>query len=157
MDERRRPYQHVIRASFLFILGLGVFLIVRWALVPADFGKYGFYRGGALDSARAVKIRYAGEAPCVDCHEDQAKDRKGQRHEFVRCEACHGPLARHADGDFDNDKPHALNPKTFCWACHAELKGRPEFVRQMDPTDHAPGENCTECHKPHRPKADMSQ
>jgi hypothetical protein len=155
MDERRRPYQHVFRAAGLFALAFGVFLVVRWALVPADFGRYGFYRAGALDAARAVKIKYAGEAPCVDCHEEQAQLRKGQGHELVRCEACHGPLALHAEGEFDKDKPRALNPKTFCWPCHAELRGRPAKVPQMDPKDHAEGEVCSECHKPHRPKAVM--
>ena len=154
MDERRRPYQHVLRAAGLFAFGFAVFVVVRWALVPPDFGRYGFYRGGALDTARALPVRYAGEATCVDCHEEPGQLRKGQGHEFVRCEACHGPLARHADGDFDNDKPHALNPKLFCWPCHAELQGRPSKIPQMDPKDHAVGEVCIECHKPHRPKAE---
>ena len=154
MGERSRPYAHVLRVAGLFLFGFAVFLVVRWALVPADFGRLGFYRAGALDSARAVKVRYAGEATCVDCHEEPAQLRKGQGHERVRCEACHGPLGRHADGDFETDKPRALNPRLFCWPCHAGLAGRPALIPQMDPKDHAVGESCIECHKPHRPKAE---
>jgi hypothetical protein len=155
MAERPGPYQHVFRVAGLFLFGFFVFAVVRWALVPEDFGRYGFYRAGALDDARAIPSRYAGEKTCVDCHEEPAQLRKGQGHERVTCEACHGPLARHADGDYDNDKPRALNPRLFCLPCHAELKGRPASLPQMDPKDHGVDDSCIECHKPHRPKAEI--
>ena len=87
-----RPYRHVFRVAVLFLFGLIAFMAVRSALIPADFGRYGFYRAGALDDVRARPIRYAGEASCRDCHEEPFEVRKGQGHQRVKCEACHGPV-----------------------------------------------------------------
>ena len=153
MTRRFGPHQHVLRVAALFLSGFAVFMLVRWALVPADFGRYGFYRAGALDDARALPTRYAGEKSCADCHEEPFEVRKGQGHQAVKCEACHGPLARHSDNDFDIDKVVVLDPKRSCATCHATLKGRPDNLPQYDLLDHAVDDKCTECHSAHRPKA----
>ena len=153
MAREARPYRHVLRVGGLFAFGFAAFMGVRWALVPADFGRIGFYRAGALDDARVRSIRYAGETGCVDCHEEPYQVRKGQGHERVKCEACHGPLARHSKEDFDTDKAAVLDPRLSCWPCHAQLRGRPANLPQFDPLDHAVDDKCVECHLPHRPKA----
>lgn len=41
-------------------------LVVRGAVVPPGFGKYGHYRAGALDLNRAKPVRFAGQAVCAD-------------------------------------------------------------------------------------------
>ena len=44
---------HLLRFGGLFLVGITVFFGVRQALVPAEFGKYGHFRPGALDDGRA--------------------------------------------------------------------------------------------------------
>jgi len=153
MRDRFRHFEHVFRAAALFVGGFALFLVVRWALVPADFGVYGFYRAGALADSRAQPIRYAGQTPCLDCHADVAETRKDSRHANINCEACHGPLARHASGDFEI-KPKALNPRLLCLQCHTQAAGKPVGFPQIAAAEHAPEGACTDCHKPHRPKID---
>lgn len=147
------PYQHVYRIAGLFLFGFLAFLIVRRGLVPPDFGTYGFYRSGALVDARARPIKYGGQVLCVDCHSEADEVRKGNGHEKVTCEACHGPLATHASGD-DTDKPRALNPRLLCLQCHTQLLGKPREFPQVIPADHGGDGPCTECHTPHRPRAE---
>jgi hypothetical protein len=146
-----RHYNHVIRVLGLFGAGFAVFLIVRYLLVPADFGVYGFYRGGALDDARAKTPLYADGRVCVDCHTDVAKARLGSRHEKLSCQACHGPLGKHATGDVDA-KPDALNPRVLCVRCHTTQAGLPKDFPNVVPKDHAGDVPCTDCHQPHHPK-----
>ena len=61
----------------------------------------------------------------LDCHPDVVKVREGSRHEKLNCEACHGPLAKHATGDVAA-KPPALNPRLLCLRCHTTQAGLPE-------------------------------
>ena len=65
-----RDIEHLIRPAILAGIGVVLFLVVRGALIPDDFGLYGYYRAGALDDARAAPLRYAGRQACVECHED---------------------------------------------------------------------------------------
>src|SRR5512141_1752826 len=87
---------HLVRVAGLFLAGVVVFLVMQALLVPKGFGVYGHYRAGSLEENRARPVAFAGRAACVDCHSDVADAAKGGRHEAVRCEACHGPLAGHA-------------------------------------------------------------
>ena len=152
MTDGPSAHQHVYRVAALFALGFAVFVVVRWSLVPADFGVYGFYRGGALADAAALPVKYAGEAVCLDCHD--VPERKGSRHEKIKCESCHGPLAAHADGA-DTVKPRILNPQKLCMQCHAQARGKPASFPQVRVPDHYEGGACAECHKPHRPKIEL--
>ena len=145
------PYAHVLRVLALFTFGFATFLVVRSQLIPPDFGVLGFYRAGALDDIKARPAAYAGAAVCVDCHTDVAEARKGARHARINCEACHGPLARHAAGDLDV-KPKALNPRLLCLTCHTKSAGKPSDFPQIVPADHGGDGPCTECHKAHHPK-----
>ena len=45
---------HLIRPALVLLAGVVVFLIIRAAVVPKDFGKYGHYRAGALDMIAAL-------------------------------------------------------------------------------------------------------
>jgi hypothetical protein len=151
MSGRFRDIEHVIRVVALLAGGFAVFVVVRWVLVPADFGVYGFYRAGALADNQAKPMKYAGQTLCLDCHADVGETRKGSRHATINCEACHGPMARHASGNFDV-KPQALNPRLLCLQCHTKSAGKPDFFPQIVPADHGGDGACTECHKPHHPK-----
>src|SRR5205823_1356173 len=59
---------HVMRVAAIFAIGLSGFLVLRWILVPRDFGLYGFYRAGALNDNRARPPAHAGRAACEECH-----------------------------------------------------------------------------------------
>jgi hypothetical protein len=151
MPRESRHYDHLIRVGTLFAGGFLVFAIVRHVLVPPDFGVYGFYRAGALDDARDRPVVYAGRETCVVCHSEAVESQKGGRHADVGCESCHGPLAKHAAGEFD-PKPKILNPRTLCLTCHVKMEGKYAAFPQVDPVEHAGDAACTACHKPHRPK-----
>ena len=150
MSGRFRDYEHVLRMAALFVLGVVVFIAVRSWMVPDDFGVYGFFRAGALDDNRAHPLVYAGRAACVDCHSDLVEERKGSRHEKIGCEACHGPLARHASGE-DDAKPVKPDGRATCIRCHESKAGKPAGFPQVNAAEHAESGPCSECHNPHRP------
>lgn len=143
---------HLLRVAALFVAGLFAFLVVRWLLVPADFGIYGHYRASALDDVRALPVVHAGQAACVECHTDTAELRQKGRHARVSCEACHGPQGRHAAAA-DEAKPTRPHGRTTCLPCHERNVARPASFRQVDVVDHAGDNSCIECHLPHQPGA----
>lgn len=145
-----RTYEHVARMAGLFALGLAAFLLVRWILVPADFGVYGFYRAGALAEAAAMPMSYAGRERCAECHGAVIDERKGSKHEQVGCETCHGPLTSHTSGDVVS--PPKPDTKSVCVPCHTKMDGRPARFPQVDFKEHAGDALCVDCHKPHAPK-----
>jgi hypothetical protein len=148
-------YGHVLRVAVLFGAGFAIFLIIRAALIPADFGEIGFYRAGALAQNTTRGPVFAGESACVDCHSGAADDRRGTKHEPVRCEACHGPSARHAD-DTDVKTPRIELPQ-LCLRCHLQQAGKPPGFRQIVIADHFEDMACVECHQPHRPAIDPNK
>ena len=150
MPREPKHYEHVIRVGAVFAFGFLVFVIVRQILVPPDFGLYGFYRAGALDDVRARPVSFAGHETCAVCHSDVVDSQKDSRHAKVNCEACHGPLAKHAGGEFD-PKPKTLNPRTLCLTCHVKMDGKYAGFPQIDPEEHFGDVACTSCHQPHHP------
>jgi len=142
---------HLIRLAILFAAGLAVFLLIRQALVPPGFGKYGHFRAGALDDVRAHPIRFAGRAACEMCHEDKLKELKSGKHAGVGCEACHGAQAVHAD-DPMKSKPVLPDTTSLCPRCHAANSAKPKWFPQVVVRDHAGTEPCKSCHQPHNPK-----
>ena len=141
-------YGHVVRVAGLFALGFTAFLVVRAALIPPDFGLYGFYRAGALDDNRAQPVQYVGQETCVVCHADVDELRQQARHAKVACEACHGPAASHVE-DF-TVTPVVAESRPLCLRCHEAGLGKPAFLPTVVPADHFDGE-CTMCHNPHKP------
>lgn len=151
MPRRFQHYQHVLRALGLLAAGLAVFLIVRRALVPSDFGVYGFYRAGALDEIAARPPAFAGHETCEACHTPVFELRQTARHKNLNCEACHGPSAKHAENPLEIT-PKTLDGRTLCLTCHTKLPGKPAFLPQIVAADHAGDAECTACHQPHAPK-----
>jgi predicted CXXCH cytochrome family protein len=150
MSGRFEDAGHVVRLAGLFLGGLVLFFLLRAWLVPDDFGVYGHYRARAIADNRRREPVFAGQAACLDCHEAQAAERQAGRHAQVRCEACHGPLAAHAEGRTD-DPPARPDGRTLCVTCHEAGTGRPAAFPQVVPADHAGDEVCTSCHRPHAP------
>jgi Cytochrome c7 and related cytochrome c len=145
-----RDAGHLIRPALVLLAGLALFMVVRGAVAPKGFGKYGHYRPQYLEIARAKPIRYAGQDVCASCHDAEATMRAAGRHAKVACEACHGPLAAHADD------PSALKPKlpevaTLCARCHEKDPAKPKTFPQVVTADHSGGMACNDCHKPHNP------
>jgi len=150
MGGRFKDFEHVLRVVALFVLGVVAFLAVRAWFVPADFGVYGYFRTGAIEDNRVYPLVHAGRAACVECHSDVVETRRGSRHERIGCEACHGPLARHASGE-DEAKPSLPDTRTTCIRCHEKKAGKPAGFPQVNAAEHAESGPCAECHNPHRP------
>ena len=150
MGKLFRDSGHLIRPAAVILLGLVLFMVVRRAVIPKDFGRYGHYRPGALELVRGHAIAYAGQQQCVLCHEDEGKVRAQGKHAHVSCETCHGPLAKHAED------PAALKPQlpvvaTLCVRCHEKDTTKPRTFPQVISAEHSGGMACNDCHKPHNP------
>ncbi len=150
MNRIFRDGAHLIRPALVLLAALGVFMVVRAAVVPKGFGKYGHYRPGALELVRSRPLSYAGQDTCVLCHEDQAKVRAAGRHAHIACEACHGPLAKHAN-DPGALKPTLPDVANLCRRCHEKDAAKPAFLPQVATAEHSGGVVCTTCHVPHNP------
>jgi len=145
-----RESEHLVRLALVAAILVVAFLVIRKAVVPAGFGRYGHYRAPSLDDVRARPISFAGHEACEACHDEQAKVKSQGKHAQVSCEACHGPLAAHAGDPFTNQavKP---DPATLCVRCHEADSAKPKSFPQVASSDHAGGVSCGACHNPHRP------
>jgi len=142
--------EHLVRVAGLFAAGVLAFLVLRGLLVPDDFGVYGHFRAGALADNRARALGHAGRGACVECHSDVGETLAGGKHARVGCEACHGPLARHAE-DAAAQEAVKPDPRAVCLRCHLANVAKPEGFPQVEPAEHAPEGACSECHTPHSP------
>jgi uncharacterized CHY-type Zn-finger protein len=134
----------------VLLLGLGLFLAIRAAVVPKGFGKYGHYRPQALALIRSRPIAFAGQDMCLMCHDDQGKARAAGKHARVACEACHGPLADHA-ADPAAHKPVLPDVANLCRRCHEKDAAKPQGFPQVVTAEHSGGVLCNSCHQPHNP------
>ncbi|MFN0165433.1 MAG: cytochrome C [Bryobacteraceae bacterium] len=141
---------HLIRLAVVLVIAFAAFFVLRSALVPKTFGQYGHYRGAALAEVRANTASYAGHAACEPCHEEIVTNKKVGRHAGVACEACHGPLAKHADDP--SAKPQLPDTAVLCARCHEANSARPRRFPQVVLEEHSGGEPCGSCHQPHQPK-----
>jgi hypothetical protein len=148
--------EHLLRIAALFLACIAVFMVLQALLVPKGFGAYGHYRPGALDDNRARALAHAGREACVECHSDVWDTLQKGKHGHVRCEACHGPLARHA-ADPTAVKGFKPDVKVLCARCHQENVARPAKFPQVDVASHSGGEACTSCHKGHDPLDEAAQ
>ncbi len=145
-----RDSGHLIRPAVVLLLGLGLFLAIRAAVVPKGFGKYGHYRPQALALIRSKPIVFAGQDMCLMCHDDQGKARAAGKHAHVACEACHGPLANHAN-DPAAHKPVLPDVANLCRRCHEKDAAKPQGFPQVVTAEHSGGVLCNACHQPHNP------
>ena len=141
---------HLFRFAGLFVLAFLVFLVVRSYVVPKSFGQYGHYRGAAIGEIAAHPVKYAGHESCETCHADVLDVKKAGKHAQVNCEACHGPLAKHAD-DPASVTPVLPDTAVLCARCHTASAAKPKGFPQVVPEDHSTGLPCGTCHKPHSP------
>lgn len=141
---------HLFRFAGLFVLAFLVFLVIRGYVVPKTFGEYGHYRGAALTDIAAHPVRFAGHQACEDCHSDVVATKTQGKHAHVNCEACHGPLANHAN-DPSSVTPTLPDTAVLCARCHAASAAKPKDFPQVDPAEHSGGMPCKTCHNPHNP------
>lgn len=147
-----RDANHLIRLAGVIVLFVVAFLVARQAVIPKAFGMYGHYRPGALDDVRKHPTRFAGQAECLYCHEEQAKAKASGRHGKVNCEACHGPAASHA-ADPAAGKPKIADVPGLCQNCHEKDAAKPAAFPQVARREHYGGTSpCEGCHQPHSPK-----
>ena len=150
MKRSFRDVEHLARLAACFLAALLLFGVARAAFVPKDFGIYGHYRAGALADVRGHELKYAGRVRCAECHEDVIETAAPSRHKNVSCEACHGPLLKHAD-----DPAVAVakpDGRADCMRCHSARTGRPVAFLNIDAEEHAGKDPCSSCHKPHDPR-----
>jgi predicted CXXCH cytochrome family protein len=141
---------HLVRLAAIFGAGALLFVAVRAQMVPDDFGRFGHYRAGAIDDARALTPVHAGQATCAGCHADVVELRATSRHAGVSCEACHGALGAHARQEVA--KPARPDGRELCIRCHAAKTGKPRQYPTVSVKEHAGEERCITCHTPHNPK-----
>ncbi len=147
---------HLLRLAALFAVVFLIFLVVRAALVPKSFGRYGHYRGDALAELAAKPVAYAGHQACENCHSDIVEVKSKGKHKGVACESCHGPLAKHAD-DPGSVQPAKLETTSLCPRCHTANAAKPKTFPQVVPEDHSGGAACDSCHKPHTPVIETAE
>jgi hypothetical protein len=141
---------HLIRPALVLLAGLVVFLIVRAAVIPKNFGEYGHYRPGALDMIAATPISYAGRSQCALCHDAETKVHDAGKHAGVACETCHGPQAKHVEAEGGN-VPKLPDVANLCRRCHEKDAAKPKWFPQVDTVGHSQGMPCDSCHQPHNP------
>lgn len=151
-----KDIEHLIRLAAVILIACIAFVVLRAAVVPKSFGKYGHYRADAISEIAARPIAHAGHEVCEACHTDIADQKKLGRHVVVPCEACHGPQARHAD-DPATIKPPKLDTAVVCARCHEANSAKPREFPQVATADHSAGLACDTCHQPHRPKIEGTQ
>ena len=132
MEKLLRDSGHLIRPAIVLLAALGLFMVIRSAVVPKAFGQYGHYRPGALAAIRQHPISYAGQGTCVLCHEEEGKVRASGKHAHVACETCHGPLAKHADDPAANVSK-LPTVATLCARCHERARRSPRHFRRWSP------------------------
>lgn len=141
---------HLLRFAGLFVLAFLVFLVIRGYVVPKSFGQYGHYRAAAIGEIGARPVKFAGHQTCETCHADVGDLKKSGKHAHVNCEACHGPLAKHAN-DPSSVTPPKLDTAVLCVRCHAASAAKPRQFPQVDVAEHSGGVPCETCHQPHNP------
>ncbi len=152
MRQFLRDSGHLVRPAVVLVVGIAAFLLIRTALIPKAFGKYGHYDAAALDRIRQHPVAFAGQDTCVMCHDDQAKARAAGKHAHVSCEACHGPQAAHANADDPSaHKPALPDVANLCRRCHEKDAAKPNDFPQVVTAEHSGGALCTACHQPHNP------
>jgi uncharacterized CHY-type Zn-finger protein len=148
-----RDAGHLFRFAGLFVLAFLLFLVIRGYVVPRSFGQYGHYRGNAIGDIAAHPVKFAGHQACENCHTDVLDVKKAGKHALVNCEACHGPLSKHAE-DPTSVTPVRPDTAVLCARCHTASVAKPKSFPQVNPEEHSSGVACGTCHKPHNPAID---
>ena len=116
---------HVLRPLWVVLVAVALLLIVRYFVVPRDFGiedhgtfTYNYHRRSSTDDWRNIKAKYRGRDYCKECHEEKVEAILDSPHENIQCENCHGPAIDHPD----NPEDLAIETKrSLCLRCHTYL------------------------------------
>jgi len=148
---------HVWRPVFVLIGALALALVARYFVVPPDMGvgergfMYSYHRLSNEDEWKAFKVKYQGKEYCGECHDEKYESNMASKHRVIQCENCHGPAIDHPE----NPEKLAINrSRELCIRCHALLpypSSQRAEINGIDPSEHNPEENCSECHDPHEP------
>lgn len=142
---------HIKRLILVFAIFIGIFLTVRYFLVPDTFGEYAHYRGDALLDNSKLEIHYSGQQACFECHQDIEDLKVMDLHSEIHCETCHGPGQKHVASSETSDIMIPVG-RDFCGICHAKNAAKSEdAIYQVDLKEHNVDKNCIECHNPHQP------
>lgn len=141
---------HLFRLAGVFVVGTLMFLTIRAFIIPRSFGQYGHYRGAAIGEIAAHPTRFSGHQTCETCHTDILGQKTNGKHAEVSCEACHGPLVKHADDPSSVD-PGKPDTAALCGRCHSASTARPKNFPQVNILEHSTGLACQTCHQPHNP------
>jgi predicted CXXCH cytochrome family protein len=148
---------HVLRPLWVVLGAVALLLLVRYLMVPADFGvngenfTYGFHRQSNIDEWQDVSVKYRGKEYCAECHEEKVEAGMISSHAAIQCENCHGPALEHPEN------PERLTIDTsreLCLRCHADLSypnTERARIKAIAPAGHNPGMDCSACHNPHNP------
>jgi hypothetical protein len=148
---------HVLRPLFVVVGIVVLILLVRMVYVPKDFGvheqgyMYGWHRKANEEDWKTFKVKYQGAEYCANCHSDKTTSISKTPHKLIQCENCHGPAVDHPS---DPPKLAIDRSREQCLRCHYPLpyptSGRAK-IRGIDPEQHNPGVECSQCHNPHKP------
>jgi len=144
-------WEHLIRLACVGVVVELAFFAIRHALVPPEFGKYGHFRRSSLFEIAARTPIFAGREACASCHDDIVTAKSKGPHANVGCEACHGPLGRHAQ-DFASQTPVLPDTAKLCVTCHEADPAKPKTFPQVVSREHAGDVACGTCHNPHQPR-----
>jgi DmsE family decaheme c-type cytochrome len=137
-------------------------------IVPAASSHPPVVSPPAAGRTRPLPADNAGEAKCVECHEDQAKAYHDTAHARSRnprtpasaqsCETCHGPGREHVatDGEAPIDNPVKMAPRQVsdvCTSCHT----RSEHNQWAGGKHDGRNISCATCHSIHEPKSESAQ
>ena len=147
MKPRSGEYTHLIRMAGLFVVGIAAFLLVRWLLVPADFGLLRALPGRRRDGQHgaAGEVRGPGGLRRVP---HRRRPSSGPRASTRRCRASRAtarspPTRQNPDGV----KPEAARPPQDLHRLpHGEHLEAEDVSRRWYAAEHAPEGPCTECH-----------
>ncbi len=148
---------HVYRPLFVVIVVIVLILAVRTVYVPDDFGvgergyMYGWHRNANVEDWKKVKVKYLGREYCQDCHADRYESIMANQHKNIQCENCHGPAVDHPE---DQPKLAIDRSRAHCLRCHFPLPYAASDRSKLpgiDPDEHNPDMECSECHNPHDP------
>jgi hypothetical protein len=156
------PKAHIVRIALTLVGIVVVGVLLRPVLLPADFGKYGHYRPGAVDDEASRLARNLSSESCFDCHPLIRKLHVNGTHKDISCEVCHGAFGDHVK----DDAVYAAMPvvrgqeiRPMCLRCHTKV------VQAMPPKDlklvalptHLEEKKvrtihvCNQCHHVHAP------
>lgn len=138
------------RILLLIITFVGLFLLIRFFLIPDSFGQYGHYRGDSLLDNESRALVFADVEDCKACHSDILETLENEMHAGLSCLICHGPGGRHVE-DPQLGNIAKESGREFCGRCHDIHPARStDMVFQVDIlTHHTEKTDCIECHNPH--------